>query len=255
MIMPGRDMGPLRRADDAASKSQDASKDESTADSEPSLRNIEGVAGLEVYRDEAEARPSEEDRLMEGIFANSGIHSALEHDEIINGKKVVKADRSMLRQEANRVAAQAAAHLRRTGEQARNVPIGTVTWTGEVGEAGRPSNVRRGRGGPSSSAILAGISNRQGLDGTSSGGSRSATPSGPDRQQNLQAKDFVKMVPAYIKRHGGQVPSKSLVDHFNHYCTNARQASEFKVALEKVAKMEKRGSSGRAIWSLKPAYQ
>lgn len=256
MILPDRDMGPLRKPQNAASKTvEPAAKLESAADGDEGLKGIEGVAGLEVYRGEAEAQPSEEDRLMEGIFASSGIHSALEHDEIMSGKKTVKADRAMLQQEANRVARLAAAHLRRAGEQAQNVPIGTVTWTGEVGEAGRPSNIRRGRGGPSSSGVLAGIATRQGLDDGSPGSSRSATPSGSGRQQAARSDDFVQMIPAYIKRHGGQVPSKLLVDHFNHYCTNARQANLFKVALEKVAKMEKRGSSGRAIWSLKPAYQ
>lgn len=254
MILPGRDSS-LIQASLAAPKPERAVKSEGAADDDPALRNIEGVVGLEDYKDDSEARPSEEDRLMEGIFARSGVHSSLEHDEIINGKKSVKADRSMLQREANRVAALAATHLRRSGEQARSVPIGAVTWTGEVGESGRPSNVRRGRGGPGSSAILAGVANRQGLGSASPGSSRSATPSGSDRPQNLRAKDFEQMVPAYIKRHGGRVPSKLLVDHFNRYCTNNRLAAEFKIALEKVAVMESRGSSGRVIWSLRPAYQ
>ncbi|KAJ4292115.1 DNA repair protein rhp26 [Collariella sp. IMI 366227] len=115
---------------------------------ETDLRTIAGVASLETYQAASAPPPNEEDRLMEGIFARSGVHSALEHDEIINGKKTVKADRKMLQQEANRIAAQAALSLRRAGEQARAVPIGTVTWTGEVGEAGRPTNIRRSRGGP-----------------------------------------------------------------------------------------------------------
>jgi DNA excision repair protein ERCC-6 len=245
VIVPGSDMGPLR-VPEAAS-----------AEREGDLRAIDGVAGVEAYADQTDRPANEEARLMEGIFANSGVHSALEHDEIMGGsRKEIKADRQMLQQEANRVAGIAAAHLRRAGEQARHVPIGTVTWTGEVGEAGRPppSNVRRGRGGPSSAGILAGIANRQGLN--SPGASRSGTPSGSEGggNSNLRARDFEKMIPAYIKRHGGQAPSKLLVDHFNRYCTNARQANEFKMALDKVAKMEKRGSSGRAIWSLKPEY-
>jgi DNA excision repair protein ERCC-6 len=63
------------------------------------------------------------------------------------------------------------------------------------------------------------------------------------------------MIPAFIKRHNGQVPSKLLVDHFNQYCSGPRQADAFKVALGKVAKMEKRGSSMRAIWTLKAEYR
>lgn len=268
MIVPGTDIGPIRasaplRKPDRTPKPE---KPPADGDADPDLRAIEGVAGLESCTDATPAPPAtEEARLMEGIFANTSIHSALEHDEIMTGRKkggAIVADRHMLQAEANRVAASAAAHLRRAGEQARSVPVGTVTWTGEVGEAGRPANnVRRGRGGPSSSSILAGIAGRQGLNspagGSSSpGSSRSGTPSAAaDNNRNLKAKDFEKMIPDYIKRHGGQVPSKLLVDHFNHYCTGPKLANEFKAALDKVAKMEKRGSSGRAIWTLKAGYQ
>lgn len=224
------------------------------AGDEVDLHGIAGIAGMEEYKNEKDAPPEEEDRLMEGIFARSGVQSALEHDEIVNGKKPVQADRGMLQREANRVAAQAAAHLRRSGEEARRVPVGTVTWTGEFGEAGRPTNVRRGRGGPSSASVLAGIADRQGLQsGRSPSGSRSGTPVPTNR--NITAKDFEKMIPNFIRRHGGQVPSKLLVDHFNQYCTGPQEAKDFKAALDKVAKMEQKGSSMRAIWALKPAFK
>lgn len=250
LILPGNEPIPLPPLRAGASKKVESDAGD---EREGDLRRIDGVAGLEAYEDDSGPPASEEDRLMEGIFARSGVHSTLEHDEIINGKKAVKADPKMLQQEASRIAAQAALSLRRAGEQARTVPIGTVTWTGEVGEAGRPTNVRRGRGGPSSAHILAGVASRQGLSSGSASSSRSGTPGVVD--QNLRAKDFENMIPAFIKRHGGKVPSKLLVDHFNQYCTGSRQADEFKAALGKVAKMEKRGSSMRAVWSLKPGYQ
>ena len=239
LVLPGHDVVPYKPRQVEAKT--ETPPEGSTEEKESDLRNIDGVAGLETYQDDSATPKNEEDRLMEGIFAKSGVHSALEHDEIINGKKTVKADRRMLQQEANRIAAQAAISLRRAGEQARNVPIGTVTWTGEVGQAGRPPNIR------------AGVANRQGLATGSPGGSRLGTPGVADR--NLGAKDFEKMIPDFIKRHHGQAPSKLLVDHFNQYCSGPRQADAFKLALGKVAKMEKRGSSMRAIWTLKPEYR
>ncbi|KAH7038080.1 SNF2 family N-terminal domain-containing protein [Microdochium trichocladiopsis] len=237
---------------------------EITGDDVQQVQTIEGVASLEDFKQEGddEPPPTEESRIMEGLFARSGVHQALEHDDIVNGKKKPQASRAMLQREADRVAAAAAASLRRAGEQARNVPIGTVTWTGEVGEAGRPINTRRagrGGGGPSSAGILAGIADRQGINlGSPRSGlnsattSRSGTPtSSSGRSSAMHGKDFEKAIPVFIRQHGGQVPTKLLVDHFNRYCITSQQSAEFKNALNKVARMEKKGSSMRALWALR----
>ncbi|KAL7626773.1 DNA repair protein rhp26 [Parahypoxylon ruwenzoriense] len=231
-----------------------------TGDTDRDLSAIEGVAGLEDYEPDPEtkAESTEEDRIMKGLFARSGVHSALEHDKIVNGKKQPKANQRMLQQEADHVAAQAAASLRRAGEQTRSVPVGTVTWTGDVGEGGRPSNIRRGRGGPGSAGILAGLADRQGRSTPgSAGGSGSGSGSGapPPRSGTcLGTKDFVKMIPPFIRSHGGKVPTGIIVNHFSPYCITNKQSSEFKSALNRVAKMEQRGSSMRAIWALKDGF-
>ncbi|KAI1869743.1 uncharacterized protein JN550_005724 [Neoarthrinium moseri] len=250
-----------------------------TADDEAELRNIEGVNSTELYRDDDEDKPAltEEARMMEGIFARSGVHSALEHENIINSSGKPQANRAMLQREADRVANQAALLLRRSANQARNIPIGTVTPFDENSRARGgatfslptqsqgPSSVRRGRAGPSSSAVLAGLRDRQGLSapstpagrsgGTSSGASsaRGGTPTGaaPAPSVTMRMRDFERMIPDFIRRHGGQVPTKLLVDHFNQYCITSQQTDEFKAALGRVAKMEKKGGSLRGIWGLK----
>ncbi|KAI1107201.1 SNF2 family N-terminal domain-containing protein [Jackrogersella minutella] len=219
------------------------------AASERDVHSIAGVASLEDYAPAPDPKPAskEEDRLMEGIFSRSGVHSALEHDKIINGKEPLRADPKMLQRDADRAAAEAAASLRRAGEQARSVPIGTVTWTGQVGEAGGPSNIRRGRGGPGSASILAGLADRQGLS--------APQPGGPQRGTNTGLRDFVRLIPQFITAHGGRVPTKSLVEHFNPYCITSKQSNDFKTALNRVATMEKRGSTMRGIWALNDKYK
>jgi DNA excision repair protein ERCC-6 len=214
------------------------------------VRKITGVAALEEYRgDPSENKLStEEDRIMEGIFARSGVHSVLEHDQIVNGKRVIKADRGMLEREAKKIAAEAAAELRKAGEAARHIQPGTVTWTGEVGEAGRPvtpPSMRRWRGGgnagPNSASILSSLSARQGLGSSSAGNSRAGTPV---QETGPQGKDFLKLIRDYIRRQGGSVPSQSLVVHFNHMCKSDRQTEAFKACLKQVAVL-KPGVNGR----------
>jgi DNA excision repair protein ERCC-6 len=220
------------------------------------ILNFDGVSSLEVFRggpDEDKPADSEA-RLMEGIFANSGVHSALEHDQIINGKKKIAADRGMLEREAKKIAAEAAQQLRRAGETARSVAPGTVTWTGEFGSAGRPVNTRRGAG-PSSNGILSSLANRQGIsNNASASSSRSGTPAATERAP--RGKDFMKLIQNFIRTHGGKVPTAMLVNHFNNMCKTPQQSTEFKHMLREIAILEEGpGRMMRAKWVLKPEFK
>ncbi|QSS48767.1 DNA repair and recombination protein RAD26 [Histoplasma capsulatum var. duboisii H88] len=171
------------------------------------ISRVTGVSSLERFHEAPETpnasktdgarAPNSEARLMEGIFARSGVHSALEHEQIINGKRVIKADPKIIEAEAKKVAAEAARELLRAGELAKSIPVGTPTWTGQFGVAGRPedtmqpprgtvasplpfgrgSAIRRATGSPSSASLLANLTNRTVGDG-GSGWSNSSHASG-----------------------------------------------------------------------------
>lgn len=242
-VLPGRadDIDPARGLPAPSAPDAEADTD---------LGTLDGVASVEAYRGEAAAPPSEEDRLMEGIFARgSAVHSALEHDEIMNGRRVVRADAKMLELEANRIAAQAALSLRRAADAAAHMPIGTVTWTGETGTGGAPANVRRARagGGVGSAGILAGVANRQGL------GPARPTPSPVPERHEYDAKEFEGMIVEFVTRQGGRVQSKKLVEHFKRFCPERKQTAAFTKALNKVAEDEQRGLT--SWWKLKEAYK
>ncbi|KAG6039661.1 hypothetical protein E4U41_002329 [Claviceps citrina] len=242
-VFKGAEVGiPAKHEEnDARTEDDDAERRE--------LRKIESVAAVEEFHEDESAH--DERRMLEGIFSRS-VNSAYDHDQIVNGPQKAKADIGLLRQEANQVARQAAAHLQHAAEEARNVPIGTVTWTGEVGSGGRPGGRRR-RGGPSSAGIMNNLANRQGLDSGSASRSRSGTPAA---DKNLKSKDFMVMIKAFVHRHGGRVPSKMLVDHFNTYCPGKKQSDEFKLALDRVAVLDKSGGGvGRGMWTLKPGIK
>ena len=232
-------------------------------DKASTVRNLNGVASMErFYGEEEEERKAasngaanSEARVMEGIFARSGVQSALEHDQIVNGKKVITADPKIIEKEAKRVAAEAAKELKKAGEVARSVPVGTPTWTGQFGIAGRPEQAQRGlgrgRGGPASSSILAGLQNRQAATGVGNG-SRGSTPS--SNAWGPRGTDFMKMIRDYLVIQGGQVHTQMLIDHFNRHCNTAERTAEFKAMLTEIARLE-RGRRGRGRWVLKEEYK
>ena len=196
------------------------------------LQALAGVAGLENLRaaeDEA-SKAGDESRVVDGILATSGVKSALEHDIIVNGKVVLQGDRDVIEREAKRVAAHAAKELQKAEKAARQVPVGTPTWTGEVGVAGRPDAPYRvpgaGRGPTTSNSLVPGL---------------------PPANLLTQIRDF-------IRQHNNEVRSQMLVDHFGHACRNSYQTAQFKEMLDQIATLEKAGRM-RGKWVLKEEYR
>ncbi|KAF2431189.1 hypothetical protein EJ08DRAFT_190627 [Tothia fuscella] len=255
--------------------------------SQPSrLDSIRGISRLENWTDANEAPTTKDadgnneapDRVLSAIFSKSGVHSAHEHDAIVNsstGKRKVQADPEMISREARRVAAQAAKELVRAGEIARTIPAGVPTWTGLVGTVGRPEerprhavspfNGGRGgygggrgrgggggmNGGPSSSSILANLAARQAAPTNSSPSSRASTPSSTNQPRGRQ---FIALIRDYIKTHGGSVYTQMLIDHFDRYCGTPQRTAEFKEMLKTIAKLET-GRRGRGRWVLREEYK
>jgi len=253
------------------------------------LSKVTGIASIEKFHErEPETNSAStpdpnandnktESRIMEGIFSRAGVHSALEHDQIINpnGKRVVRADPKIIEAEAKRVAAEAAEELRRAGEAARSVPIGTPTWTGQSGIAGRPedqsrssmfggsSSSARRAGGPSSANILANLSARTAT--TPRSGSGTSTPIGnttgrgtPTATDTDTGGFSIHMIRDFILAQGGSAFSQSLVNHFNRFCTTPQRTAEFKEMLKRIAVLERGagagGRNGRGKWVLKREY-
>ena len=223
------------------------------------IRDMAGIACFEEFAEPESDKASVNDkRIMEGILAGSGVHSALEHDDIVNGKRTkgVQADPETTRRNAQKYAAKAAAELMRAGEVARTVPVGTPTWTGTHGVTGRPDSGSAGRGagrgsgraGPSSSGVLERLQNGTGAGASAS--SRNSPAPGPD----LDAKGFMKLIRDFILVHGGQVQSQMLVDHFNRLCQTPVQIEQFKAVLKRIATLEQAGRM-RGRWVMKDEFK
>lgn len=104
------------------------------------VASIMGVSKLDKFAgdDDEESKDNEakdENRLMNGLFSNAGVvHSALQHDDIFGQSQ---PELSLVEKEANRVAKEAADALRASRVAARKTAVGTPTWTGKFGVAGR----------------------------------------------------------------------------------------------------------------------
>ncbi len=233
----------------------------SGGDDSRNLQELSGVAGLETLQDTKSApakRGGDESRILDGILATSGVRTAVEHDVVINGKRKVAPDRDMIEREAKRIATAAAKELKKAGEAARHVPIGTPTWTGEAGVAGRPAAFGGAGGaggggvGPSSSGVLGGLQ-----DGEMGGVMAAGAPAGagPRRPRvGASAGLFLEQIRTFMLRHGGTVRSKMLVDHFNHMCQSEHRSAMFKETLLELATLEKAGPL-RGKWVLKEEYK
>jgi DNA excision repair protein ERCC-6 len=255
----------------------------SQSEEKEKISQAQGVASLQNYQNAAESSrdgtpigdSKSDSRLMESIFARSGVHSALEHDQIFNDRRTIKADPKIIEAEAKKVAAEAAKELLKAEEIARTVPIGTPTWTGQFGTAGKPgesirplgtgygyggssssSAARRAGTGPSSASILANLTNRTVGSASNSPRSGPGTPRGgtPGGGSTPRGKDFMVLIRDYIIAQGGAVYTQMLVDHFNRFCDSPRASAEFKEMLRTIAVLEKSGSRARGKWVLKPEY-
>ncbi|KAJ5090568.1 DNA repair protein rhp26 [Penicillium argentinense] len=211
---------------------------------------VEGVANVEEFKttgDDAEKEDNAktaEDRIMHGIFSRTGVHSAVEHDQIVNGKRVLSGDRKMIEAAARRVAAESEEALRKAEEEARSVPIGLPTWTGRFGVAGRSENrggsSARPTGGPSSSNLLANLNPSATLGG----------PSTPATTRMPRGNDFIPMIKEFLESRRGKAFTQNIVDHFNPYCVNDQRVAEFQSRLKSVATLS-RDRAGRGVWTLK----
>ncbi|KAI3402348.2 rhp26 [Candida oxycetoniae] len=101
------------------------------------VAKISGVSKLDKFENEEEERDRSDDdddsRFIKGIFAESGVHSTLKHDEIVDSND---NETSLVEREANKYAKQAVDALKESRLLARKNKIGTPTWTGRFGSAG-----------------------------------------------------------------------------------------------------------------------
>lgn len=202
------------------------------------LAGTAGVAAIEEM-DEPIPNPTSsdpsttEDKLLSGIFAR-GVHSALEHDSIVNGRRKIEADARHIDRDARRTAAEAAASLCKAEAAAKSVPIGTVTWTGQVGTGGRNRENDMGFDDrDAGSDILAAVAKRN----------RPAAPAAPT--------SFKPQLKTFFQRRGGTANSSTVIASFSKYVKDPSTKDQFERELREVADMQRASHGGSVRWHWK----
>ncbi|KAL6626552.1 hypothetical protein ACP70R_030278 [Stipagrostis hirtigluma subsp. patula] len=90
--------------------------------------------------DQSSDQADEESNILKSLFDAQGIHSAINHDAIMNANDDQKL---RLEAEASQVAQRAAEALRQSRMLRSRDSFAVPTWTGRSGAAGAPSSIRR----------------------------------------------------------------------------------------------------------------
>lgn len=239
------------------------------------VKGISGVKDMYKTRDVDDEIPSQQ-KTLDNIFALSGIHSVLEHDAILRGKKV-QPDMRYINADAEKLKKETEAIIRRNAEAAKIQRAGTVTWTGRHGEAGRrqireqTESRNRWRVGGSRSAnstanparnpsrfqtrVLGAARSREATPG-----SRGATPDMPPPARPQQ-KVYHDRIRAFIRAQGGNAPTEMVANHFDHTLKNdlARDPNARNKFIDEIKAMCElsggmRGRGGRR-WVLRAQYR
>ncbi|CAL4957581.1 unnamed protein product [Urochloa decumbens] len=117
----------------------------------PSTSETEPVNGGKGKVDANSDQADEESNILKSLFDAQGIHSAINHDAIMNANDDQKV---RLEAEASQVAQRAAEALRQSRMLRSRDSFAVPTWTGRSGAAGAPSSVRRKFGSTVNSQLI-----------------------------------------------------------------------------------------------------
>lgn len=199
--------GSKSRLSKMLNKRRKTDQDEGEDDFEK-VAQINGVSALEQFQGDKKEKNNESDRLLDGLFANSGVHSALQHDSIMDSSR---PDTILIDREASKIAEEAARKLRESRKLVRRARIGTPTFTGRFGSAGRSSGI-------SSSSILNNIRAKKEAKSTSttprtmSPIPSSVTPE-PESSTEFQESQVISKIRDFVSLNGGSATSAQVVSN------------------------------------------
>jgi DNA excision repair protein ERCC-6 len=200
--------------------------------------------GEEPEQESSEGQTQDESRFLNTLFASSGVHSALQHDSIMEASR---PEVMLVEREASRVAKEAAEALRESRRQARRAEIGTPTWTGRSGGVPRFGSQNQTNGtGVGSDSLLARMRHRQSLEGPNvSSGRNSPAPLQRERGSTTpKSHVLIGQIHEFLSARGGSATSRDLVARFPDI-KGPDAIAEFRKMVKQIADFKD------SLWNLK----
>jgi DNA excision repair protein ERCC-6 len=226
------------------------------AEPQDDFDEIAGLAVVEPFKsadepEEGAALPDENDRILDSLFTNAGVHSVLAHDKIMGSSR---PEQLIVEKEAAKVASEAIQALKQSRKTIRRGEF-NATWTGKSGVSGNPkfaSGASRSQkaSAPSSSSILSKLKNFNALPAAPaqvvvplpSLDSVQAQPTSSHQGMAESVRDF-------LHNAGGTLQTFQIVRQFKMGSSSA-DVSVFRSILRSLANFDKL----RGTWTLKDEF-
>lgn len=240
--------------------------------------SIRGVVKQAVFKPEVgpEQSQKQDDYVLQKLFKKSGVHSAMQHDSIVDS---AAPDYALVEGEAERVAQQAIRRLRESRRRCLSAVSGVPTWTGLHGSSGAPARPRFGPRKVQASPCKQPATKPGLLPGvfTQEEPSSSSTPaSSSELLACIRARKPAESVCAPFLDTGesnfdellsdlqtfvafgasvdGQASTKEVLAAFKDKVQGGTSAPVFKALLSKICEFHRR-EDGEGVWKLRPEFR
>ncbi|XP_037288295.1 DNA excision repair protein ERCC-6 isoform X6 [Rhipicephalus microplus] len=240
--------------------------------------NISGVVKQAVFKPEVTAEQSQkqDDYVLHKLFKKSGVHSAMQHDAIVDS---AAPDYALVEGEAERVAQQAIRRLRESRRRCLAAGSGVPTWTGLHGSSGAPPRPRFGPRMAQSSPLKRPATKPGLLLGEPNVFTQEEASSAPASSSELLAcirarkpaeeceafldtgeSNFDELLSdlqtfvAFGASVDGQASTQEVLAAFKHKVQGGTSASVFKALLSKICEFH-RQEDGQGVWKLRPEFR
>lgn len=237
----GEDGHAIEELDEEVQKHTRQLKNSKTQESDDfeKVVGMAGVSKLESFysgKENKEKKQTEDDRLIEGLLGESNLESAITHEALVDSH--LQASKAIVEKEAAKVAEGALNALRKSRRAAKKYSIGTPTWTGKFGQAGKVTKkVANGKSQPlaGSSAILANMrAAQQRAKQVPTQGSEVMADVSDESEQTLRKMEiYLNKCPGYF------ATSSEIISHIGVRLEHKEQVIGVRALLKTIATFDK----------------